>query len=134
MTGSDPERVNLTNPAQPCKLKINIYFKIPQSPRRAKTIFMRGVFSKVRYALIRWDIRVLSVNAINKVLASKKGGSCSRVPSCIHLFMCALLYTLVCVHTYRTQLVCMCVTGKQTNTHLKHTHTHTTHVQDATRG
>ena len=43
MTGSDPERVNSTNPTQPCRVKIDIpKFKTPQSPRRAKNDICAG--------------------------------------------------------------------------------------------
>jgi hypothetical protein len=47
MTGSNPERINFTDPAQPRRIKTNIY-KNAQSPRRGKTIFMQGVIPKVR--------------------------------------------------------------------------------------
>jgi hypothetical protein len=46
MTGSDPERVNFTSPAQPRCVKIGISLKKPQSPRRAKTNIYAGCYRK----------------------------------------------------------------------------------------
>ena len=46
MTGSDPERVNFTNPAQPRRVKIDVYKKIPQSPHRAKNDIHAGCYRK----------------------------------------------------------------------------------------
>ena len=50
MTGSDPEKVNFTNPAQPRSVKIYILSKKCRShPTGQITIFMQGVVGKVRY-------------------------------------------------------------------------------------
>jgi len=44
MTGSDPKRVSFTNPAQPRRVKMNVYIKKYRShPAGQKTILMRGV-------------------------------------------------------------------------------------------
>jgi len=46
MTGSDKKRVNLTNPAQPCRVKKIYILKILQSPCRAKNDIYAGCYRK----------------------------------------------------------------------------------------